>query len=92
LRLETRTVRFLRLFDLRKVKGPDGFRHRTLSVSIDILWCLQVTPSGLADKAGIRLGDIILEINEEDASQLTLSQAHEKINSTPKKIHFLLRK
>ncbi|KQS62756.1 uncharacterized protein Dere_GG20373, isoform E [Drosophila erecta] len=52
---------------------------------------LKVTPNGLADKAGIRLGDIILEINEEDASQLTLSQAHEKINSTPKKIHFLLR-
>nr|XP_016943519.1 uncharacterized protein LOC108019922 isoform X3 [Drosophila suzukii] len=55
------------------------------------LTVFQVTPSGLADKAGIRLGDIILEINEEDASQLTLSQAHEKINSTPKKIHFLLR-
>lgn len=65
-------------------------------IGIDIqstsLWSLQVTPNGLADKAGIRLGDIILEINEEDASQLTLSQAHEKINSTPKKIHFLLRK
>ncbi|EDW47706.1 PDZ and LIM domain protein 7 isoform X4 [Drosophila sechellia] len=55
------------------------------------LTVFQVTPNGLADKAGIRLGDIILEINEEDASQLTLSQAHEKINSTPKKIHFLLR-
>ncbi|XP_016957743.1 PDZ and LIM domain protein 7 isoform X1 [Drosophila biarmipes] len=55
------------------------------------LTVFQVTPSGLADKAGIRLGDIILEINEEDASELTLSQAHEKINSTPKKIHFLLR-
>lgn len=51
-----------------------------------------MTPDGLADKAGIRLGDIILQINEEDASQLTLSQAHEKINATPKKIHFLLRK
>ncbi|XP_017132015.2 uncharacterized protein LOC108149125 isoform X3 [Drosophila elegans] len=55
------------------------------------LTVFQVTPNGLADKAGIRLGDIILEINEEDATQLTLSQAHEKINSTPKKIHFLLR-
>ncbi|KAH8347722.1 hypothetical protein KR084_000434 [Drosophila pseudotakahashii] len=55
------------------------------------LTVFQVTPNGLADKAGIRLGDIILQINEEDASQLTLSQAHEKINSTPKKIHFLLR-
>ncbi|XP_017077244.1 uncharacterized protein LOC108112016 isoform X3 [Drosophila eugracilis] len=55
------------------------------------LTVFQVTPNGLADKAGIRLGDIILEINEEDASQLTLSQAHEKINLTPKKIHFLLR-
>ncbi|XP_017001154.2 histone-lysine N-methyltransferase SETD1B isoform X3 [Drosophila takahashii] len=55
------------------------------------LTVFQVTPNGLADKAGVRLGDIILQINEEDASQLTLSQAHEKINSTPKKIHFLLR-
>ncbi|KAH8254360.1 hypothetical protein KR032_009667 [Drosophila birchii] len=55
------------------------------------LTVFQVTPDGLADKAGIRLGDIILEINEEDATQLTLSQAHEKINATPKKIHFLLR-
>ncbi|KAH8284669.1 hypothetical protein KR018_011171 [Drosophila ironensis] len=55
------------------------------------LTVFQVTPDGLADKAGIRLGDIILEINEEDATQLTLSQAHERINASPKKIHFLLR-
>ncbi|KAH8401457.1 hypothetical protein KR009_005547 [Drosophila setifemur] len=55
------------------------------------LTVFQVTPNGLADKGGIRLGDVILEINEEDASQLSLSQAHEKINATPKKIHFLLR-
>ncbi|XP_034129921.1 nucleolin isoform X2 [Drosophila guanche] len=55
------------------------------------LTVFQVTPDGLADKAGIRLGDIILQINEEDATQLTLNQAHEKINATPKKIHFLLR-
>ncbi|XP_015039048.2 uncharacterized protein [Drosophila pseudoobscura] len=55
------------------------------------LTVFQVTPDGLADKAGIRLGDIILEINEEDVTQLTLTQAHEKINASPKKIHFLLR-
>ncbi|XP_034652430.1 nucleolin isoform X2 [Drosophila subobscura] len=55
------------------------------------LTVFQVTPDGLADKAGIRLGDIILQINEEDATQLTLNQAHEKINASPKKIHFLLR-
>lgn len=52
----------------------------------------QVTPSGIADKSGVRLGDIILEINEEDATQLTLAQAHERINATPKKVQFLMRK
>lgn len=52
----------------------------------------QVTPSGIADKSGVRLGDIILEINEEDATQLTLAQAHERINTTPKKVQFLMRK
>ncbi|XP_062137070.1 uncharacterized protein LOC133846253 isoform X1 [Drosophila sulfurigaster albostrigata] len=55
------------------------------------LTVFQVTPDGLADKSGIRLGDIILEINEEDASQLTLAQAHERINATPKKVQFLMR-
>ena len=53
---------------------------------------LQVTPDGLADKGGICLGDIILEINEEDATQLTLSEAHEKINASGKKIQFLVKR
>lgn len=52
---------------------------------------IQVTTGGLADQGGIRLGDIILEINEEDATQLTLAQAHEKIDATGKKIHFLVK-
>ncbi|XP_037954853.1 PDZ and LIM domain protein 7-like [Teleopsis dalmanni] len=55
------------------------------------LTVFQVTPDGLADKSGIRLGDIILEINEEDATQLTLAQAHEKIDAAGKKIHFLVK-
>ncbi|XP_067630371.1 PDZ and LIM domain protein 7 isoform X3 [Eurosta solidaginis] len=55
------------------------------------LTVFQVTPDGLADKAGIRLGDIILEINEEDASELTLAQAHEKIEASGKKIYFLVK-
>uniref|UniRef100_A0A0K8UTC8 PDZ and LIM domain protein 7 n=1 Tax=Bactrocera latifrons TaxID=174628 RepID=A0A0K8UTC8_BACLA len=55
------------------------------------LTVFQVTPDGLADKGGIRLGDIILEINEEDATELTLTQAHEKIAACGKKIHFLLK-
>ncbi|XP_075166285.1 uncharacterized protein LOC142238502 isoform X1 [Haematobia irritans] len=55
------------------------------------LTVFQVTPDGLADKGGIRLGDIILEINEEDATELTLSQAHEKINASGKKVHFLVK-
>ncbi|XP_030558099.1 uncharacterized protein LOC115760759 isoform X1 [Drosophila novamexicana] len=55
------------------------------------LTVFQVTPNGIADKSGVRLGDIILEINEEDATQLTLAQAHERINATPKKVHFLMR-
>ncbi|XP_053963654.1 probable WRKY transcription factor protein 1 isoform X5 [Anastrepha ludens] len=52
---------------------------------------LQVTPDGLADKGGIRLGDILLEINEEDATELSLTQAHEKIEASGKKIHFLVK-
>ncbi|KAH8371133.1 hypothetical protein KR093_006315 [Drosophila rubida] len=55
------------------------------------LTVFQVTPDGIADKSGVRLGDIILEINEEDASQLTLAQAHERINATKKKVQFLMR-
>ncbi|KAH8297482.1 hypothetical protein KR044_012738 [Drosophila immigrans] len=55
------------------------------------LTVFQVTPDGIADKSGVRLGDIILEINEEDASQLTLAQAYERINATPKKVQFLMR-
>ncbi|XP_017473521.1 PREDICTED: uncharacterized protein LOC108364364 isoform X2 [Rhagoletis zephyria] len=55
------------------------------------LTVFQVTPDGLADKGGIRLGDIILEINEEDATELTLTQAHEKIETSGKKIHFLVK-
>ncbi|KAH8407628.1 hypothetical protein KR222_008253, partial [Zaprionus bogoriensis] len=55
------------------------------------LTVFQVTPNGIADKSGVRLGDIILEINEEDATQLTLAQAHERINATPKKVQFLMR-
>ncbi|XP_034478356.1 uncharacterized protein LOC117784663 isoform X3 [Drosophila innubila] len=55
------------------------------------LTVFQVTPDGIADKSGVRLGDIILEINEEDATQLTLAQAHERINATPKKVQFLMR-
>ncbi|XP_049309203.1 uncharacterized protein LOC105223364 isoform X4 [Bactrocera dorsalis] len=55
------------------------------------LTVFQVTPDGLADKGGIRLGDIILEINEEDATELTLTQAHEKIAACGKKIHFLVK-
>lgn len=51
-----------------------------------------MTPDGLADKGGIRLGDIILEINEEDATELTLTQAHERIEACGKKIHFLVKK
>lgn len=52
-----------------------------------------MTSGGLADQGGICLGDIILEINEEDATQLTLAEANEKINAAPaKKILFLLRK
>lgn len=52
-----------------------------------------MTSGGLADQSGISLGDIILEINEEDATQLTLAEANEKINATPaKKILFLLRR
>ncbi|KNC21199.1 hypothetical protein FF38_06480, partial [Lucilia cuprina] len=50
-----------------------------------------VTPDGLADKGGICLGDIILEINEEDATHLTLSQAHEKIDASGKKIQFMVK-
>ncbi|XP_004535876.1 uncharacterized protein LOC101449597 isoform X3 [Ceratitis capitata] len=55
------------------------------------LTVFQVTPEGLADKGGIRLGDIILEINEEDATELTLTQAHEQIEASGKKIHFLVK-
>ncbi|KAI9576592.1 hypothetical protein GQX74_010574 [Glossina fuscipes] len=55
------------------------------------LTVFQVTTGGLADQGGIRLGDIILEINEEDATQLTLAQAHEKIDAVGKKIHFLVK-
>ncbi|XP_013109426.1 PDZ and LIM domain protein 7 isoform X1 [Stomoxys calcitrans] len=55
------------------------------------LTVFQVTPDGLADKGGIRLGDIILEINEEDVTELTLSQAHEKIDASGKKIHFRVK-
>ncbi|XP_023162636.1 PDZ and LIM domain protein 7 isoform X1 [Drosophila hydei] len=55
------------------------------------LTVFQVTPNGIADKSGIRLGDIILEINEEDATQLTLAQAHERINATPKKVQLIMR-
>lgn len=50
-----------------------------------------MTPDGLADKGGIRLGNIILEINEEDATELTLTQAHERIEACGKKIHFLVK-
>lgn len=60
--------------------------------SAKLLNFFQVTPDGLADKGGIRLGDIILEINEEDATELTLTQAHEKIDASGKKIHFLVKK
>ncbi|XP_046810726.1 protein PFC0760c isoform X2 [Lucilia cuprina] len=55
------------------------------------LTVFQVTPDGLADKGGICLGDIILEINEEDATHLTLSQAHEKIDASGKKIQFMVK-
>uniref|UniRef100_A0A1A9V261 PDZ domain-containing protein n=1 Tax=Glossina austeni TaxID=7395 RepID=A0A1A9V261_GLOAU len=55
------------------------------------LTVFQVTTGGLADQGGIRLGDIILEINEEDATQLSLAQAHEKIDAAGKKIHFLVK-
>ncbi|XP_053963657.1 uncharacterized protein LOC128866727 isoform X7 [Anastrepha ludens] len=55
------------------------------------LTVFQVTPDGLADKGGIRLGDILLEINEEDATELSLTQAHEKIEASGKKIHFLVK-
>ncbi|XP_017961949.1 uncharacterized protein LOC108654870 isoform X3 [Drosophila navojoa] len=55
------------------------------------LTVFQVTPNSIADKSGIRLGDIILEINEEDATQLTLAQAHERINATPKKVQLVMR-
>lgn len=55
------------------------------------LTVFQVTADGVADKAGIRLGDIILEINEADASHLTLAEAHKIIEDSGKKVQFLVK-
>lgn len=51
----------------------------------------QVTENGLADKGGIRLGDIIVQINEIDVTNLPLAKVQEIIDSSTKKIFMIAR-
>ncbi|KAL5285389.1 hypothetical protein ACFFRR_007236 [Megaselia abdita] len=51
----------------------------------------QVSEDGLAAKGGISLGDILLEINGVDARNLRLSEAHDLINKSTKKIAMLAK-
>lgn len=52
----------------------------------------QVTEGGLAAKGGIKLGDIILEVNGTDTKNLTLTQAHEIIDQADSNLHLIASK
>uniref|UniRef100_A0A3B4AAK4 PDZ domain-containing protein n=1 Tax=Periophthalmus magnuspinnatus TaxID=409849 RepID=A0A3B4AAK4_9GOBI len=63
-------------FSLRSVKGKQG------------LYMTEVIPGGVADQAGVRLNDRLLEVNGEDME--THDQAVEKIKSAGGALLFLL--
>ncbi|KAJ0005559.1 hypothetical protein NQD34_015453 [Periophthalmus magnuspinnatus] len=63
-------------FSLRSVKGQQG------------LYMTEVIPGGVADQAGVRLNDRLLEVNGEDME--THDQAVEKIKSAGGALLFLL--
>lgn len=65
-------------FSLRSVKGQQG------------LFMTEVVPGGVADRAGVRLNDRLLEINGDDMYHSTHDQAVEKIKSAGGALMFLL--
>ncbi|KAJ0070327.1 hypothetical protein NL108_007664, partial [Boleophthalmus pectinirostris] len=65
-------------FSLRSVKGQQG------------LFMTEVVPGGVADQAGVRVNDRLLEINGDDMDGSTHEQAVEKIKSAGGALMFLL--
>lgn len=65
-------------FSLRSVKGQQG------------LFMTEVVQGGVADRAGVRLNDRLLEINGDDMDSKTHDQAVEKIKSAGGTLMFLL--
>ncbi|XP_029981028.1 Na(+)/H(+) exchange regulatory cofactor NHE-RF3 [Sphaeramia orbicularis] len=65
-------------FSLRSVKGELG------------LFMTEVIPGGVADRAGVRINDRLLEINGENLESATHDQAVDMIKSAGSSIMFLL--
>jgi len=57
--------------DLDKVPVVQRFKNRNPNP--------QVTQGGRANQAGIKLGDTIVKINEEDTKNMSLAEAHHRI-------------
>lgn len=53
---------------------------------------MQVTEGGIAQEAGIRLGDTIVKINGIDTTNMSLKQAHKVVQDSEDSIRLIRRK
>lgn len=59
--------------DLEKVPVVQRFKNRNTP---------QVTQGGQANQAGIKLGDTIVKINDTDTKNMSLAEAHQRIQDS----------
>ncbi|XP_030643460.1 Na(+)/H(+) exchange regulatory cofactor NHE-RF3 [Chanos chanos] len=74
---------------LERTSGGFGFSVKS-SKNEQGIFMVDVIPSGVADKAGVRLRDRLLEINGENVENATHDQVVQKIKESGNSIMFLL--
>ncbi|XP_066542445.1 Na(+)/H(+) exchange regulatory cofactor NHE-RF3 isoform X2 [Hoplias malabaricus] len=79
----------LRLCLLQKASGGFGFSVKSTKGDQGI-FMMDVVPGGVADKAGVKLGDRLVEINKENVEGATHDQVVEKIKASGNSVMFLL--